>query len=233
MEIKVLGSSSSGNCYILEHGGNKLILDCGVKYTDIMRALDWKTDEVTACLVTHIHRDHSESAYELARHGVIVRSCAEVAEAVPGVITALNKVRVCCDGFDFIPFDVPHGDAECYGFYIVTHDDSVRLLYATDYEYIPYNFKSMRLTHLLIESNYADRDALKGMGKYEHVARGHAALDTALGVVEANMTDDLRSVILCHVSGTEDGESMRAQVQNLVGENVTVRVARKGEAYEE
>ena len=85
---------------------------------------------------------------------------------------------------------------------------------------------------MIIECNYTDREALKQQEKYEHVARGHAALETARGVVEANMTDALRFVLLCHVSATEDAEAMRAQIQALVGEDVTVAVARRGDCYE-
>ena len=228
MTIKVLGSSSAGNCYVLEDGGHRLILDAGVKLNDILRAIDYDTN--TLCLITHSHRDHCESAEKLARRGLTVRSCAEAANAVPGVIEARPKVRVCGEHFDFIPFHVPHGETECYGYLVCTKD--FRLLYATDYEYIPYNFQCMRLTHLLIECNYTDIEKLRGSEKYEHVAKGHSSLQTALGMVEANMTDALKFVMLCHVSASEDGEAMREKIQELVGENVTVVMARKGEHHE-
>lgn len=228
MEIKVLGSSSAGNCYVLEDSGHRLILDAGVKLNDILRAIDYDTN--TLCLITHSHRDHCESAEKLARRGLTVRSCAEVANAVPGVIEARPKVRICGEHFDFIPFHVPHGEAECYGYLVCTED--IRLLYATDYEYIPYNFQSMRLTHLLIACNYTEINA-DNIVKYEHVMRGHPSLDTACGVVKTNMTDALRFVMLCHVSASEDSEAMRQKIQGLVGENVTVAVAQKGDHYYE
>jgi len=230
MKIKVLGSSSSGNCYVVESFFGRLILDAGVKLSTIMRGIDWDT-EWTACLVTHMHRDHSESAADLARRGVEVFSCGEVASQIKGAYQIeplhLRKAGM----FNVAPFAVPHGDTECYGYYI--HDlDGNHLLYTTDYEYLPYNFKKQRLTHMLIECNYSDSQNLIHEEKYEHVLKGHSSLQTALGVVEANMTDALRCVILCHVSATENGEAMREQVQELVGDGVSVYVARKGDVYD-
>ena len=233
MKIKVLGSSSSGNSYVLETENGRLILDAGVKLNEIMRAIRFEPESVAACLVTHSHRDHSQSAYDLARRGVRVLSCNEVAEQTEGVEPCLPRIIESFPdkGFWAVPFDVPHGDTECYGYLIVTNEGD-RLLYATDYEYIPYNFREQRLTHMLIECNYASSDTLIHEAKYEHVLKGHSSLQTALGVVEANMTYALRCVVLCHVSAVEDGEAMREQVQNLVGENVAVYVARKGDVYE-
>ena len=225
MKIKVLGSSSSGNCYVLMEDGEKIILDCGVKLADIMRAIDWDTDLVK-CLLTHIHRDHSESAEALVRRGVNVLTCTEVANSVAGTVCIQPKAKHHFADWTIASFGLPHGDVECYGYYIET-DNCNRVLYATDYEYIPYNFKKLRLTHMLIACNYTDISP-DNIVKYEHVKRGHPSLDTALGVVEANMTDALRCVILCHVSATEDGEAMREKVQELVGDGVAVYVAKKG-----
>ncbi len=239
MTIKVLGSSSSGNCYVVEDCGEKLILDAGVKYTEVMRAIDWQTESVAGCLVTHKHSDHCAAAEKLAR---IVRtaSCQEVANQLQSSCEVLHENKAYLFGgyideqrfaYKVVPFHVPHGGTENFAYVIWTPSGN-RLLYATDYEYIPLNFQSVRLTHMMIECNYTDRDKLKGLEKYEHVARGHAALDTALGVVEANRTEDLKAVIICHVSASEDGESIRAQVQELVGDTVTVTVAEKGGNYE-
>lgn len=229
MTIEVLGSSSKGNCYVLTDRGQKLILDCGVRYTDIMRVIDWQTDATQGCLVTHSHRDHCESAEKLARL-FRVASCQEVANQLQSCEVLHENKAYRFGGYKVVPIHLPHGGTENYG-YVVWTPSGDRLLYATDYEYIPLNFRELRLTHMMIECNYTDRERLKQLEKYEHVARGHAALDTALGVVEANMTEDLQTVIICHVSGSEDGEAMKVKVQELVGDGVTVTVAQKGARY--
>ena len=36
LKLKVLGSSSKGNCYLLENNDTKILLDCGVDYRKIV-----------------------------------------------------------------------------------------------------------------------------------------------------------------------------------------------------
>ncbi|HEK4983663.1 TPA: MBL fold metallo-hydrolase, partial [Clostridioides difficile] len=61
MKIKVLGSSSRGNCYLLQLKNETLILECGVSYKEILKGLDFNLKSVVGCLVTHEHKDHSKS----------------------------------------------------------------------------------------------------------------------------------------------------------------------------
>lgn len=51
--LKVLGSSSEGNCYILESGNEKIIIELGVPWRDIIKGLNYKIDDVAGCLVSH------------------------------------------------------------------------------------------------------------------------------------------------------------------------------------
>ena len=39
MELRVLGSSSSGNCYILDNGNEALIIEAGIRFIDVKKAL--------------------------------------------------------------------------------------------------------------------------------------------------------------------------------------------------
>lgn len=55
MVLKVLASSSKGNCYILESSGKKLLLECGINIKDIKRGLNFDFREVVGCLVSHEH----------------------------------------------------------------------------------------------------------------------------------------------------------------------------------
>ena len=41
MELKVLGSSSSGNCYILDNGSEALIIEAGIRFMEVKKALDF------------------------------------------------------------------------------------------------------------------------------------------------------------------------------------------------
>lgn len=46
MMLKVLGSSSKGNCYILENESEALILEAGIKFQDVKKALNWNIAKV-------------------------------------------------------------------------------------------------------------------------------------------------------------------------------------------
>ena len=39
MELKVLGSSSAGNCYILDNGKEALILEAGIAFSESQKRL--------------------------------------------------------------------------------------------------------------------------------------------------------------------------------------------------
>ena len=55
MEIKVLASSSQGNCYIVSDGKNKIMLECGIAMRNIRRGGDFCVHEVSGCLLSHEH----------------------------------------------------------------------------------------------------------------------------------------------------------------------------------
>ena len=55
MEIKVLASGSSGNCYILQAEGNSIMLECGIPIKRIREGGGFRLHEIQACLVSHSH----------------------------------------------------------------------------------------------------------------------------------------------------------------------------------
>lgn len=56
MQIEVLGTGSSGNCYKISNGKFALLLECGLPFKVIQKKLNYKlTREVDACLITHEH----------------------------------------------------------------------------------------------------------------------------------------------------------------------------------
>ena len=61
MQLKILGSSSAGNCYIFDNGDECLLLECGVNYRDIQVAVDFDMNKISGCLVSHEHGDHIKS----------------------------------------------------------------------------------------------------------------------------------------------------------------------------
>ena len=54
--LHCISTGSVGNSYILDVNGEKLILELGVRWKDILKALNYNLESVRACLVSHAHR---------------------------------------------------------------------------------------------------------------------------------------------------------------------------------
>ena len=48
--IKVLATGSSGNCYIIQAGEEKLVLECGIDYKSILKGLNYSIKGVVQYL---------------------------------------------------------------------------------------------------------------------------------------------------------------------------------------
>ena len=59
MKLKVLGSNSLGNCYILENKDEALIIEAGIKFAKVKESLNYNISKIVGCLVSHEHNDHA------------------------------------------------------------------------------------------------------------------------------------------------------------------------------
>lgn len=55
MKLKVLGSGSSGNCYILENDTEALIIEAGVPFMEVKKALDFNISKIQGVVISHEH----------------------------------------------------------------------------------------------------------------------------------------------------------------------------------
>lgn len=54
--LQIVSSGSIGNNYILDVNGEKLILELGIRWKDILKALNFKLEGVSGVIVSHAHR---------------------------------------------------------------------------------------------------------------------------------------------------------------------------------
>ena len=217
MELRCLGSSSSGNCYLLESATETLILDCGLPIMEIKKGLKWNLRRVSGVLVSHSHKDHSKSLKDFETMGI------PVFKPYQG---DANKKLTTSGGFTVVPFDLTtldgswtHTNADgtscpCYGF-LITHPEMGKMLYITDTEFVKYKFK--KINHILLGVNY-DKDMIDrdNVAKARHVFRGHMSIDTACDFVKANYSDELQNVIMCHLSNSNaDSEEFIEKMQKV------------------
>lgn len=190
MKLSVIGSGSSGNTYVLHNGVESLVIDCGMPFKDVMRVLDYNVTSIRGCIVTHKHLDHLKYASEYEKSGIPVNKAYENNE---------DFTKVKYGGFTIKSFRVPHDNEPCCG-YLIEHKDIGRLLYLTDLSYCKYNFKKLKLEHLLIEANYDLQFVDKSIPNFEHVLRGHMALPKTIEFIKDNKTNNLIDVAICHLS---------------------------------
>lgn len=56
MKLTCLGSSSAGNCYLLQaDNGETLILDCGIPIKEIKKGLNWHIRGIKGVIISHTH----------------------------------------------------------------------------------------------------------------------------------------------------------------------------------
>ena len=53
MKLEVLASGSKGNCYLLHTSCGIIILEAGVPWDTVLRALKFNITNVLCCLITH------------------------------------------------------------------------------------------------------------------------------------------------------------------------------------
>lgn len=233
MILKTVSTGSTGNCYLLIAGnGETLILDCGIPIMEIKKALNWNIKNVVGVLCTHHHLDHSKSVIELCKTGFHTVIPYLIASSSENLSYKLKKSRFDISAFALKTVDGKwthtNGDGSecsCYGFWI-QHPEMGTMIYATDTELIKWRFKNVN--HILLGVNY-DPELLSGDdAKKNHVVRGHMSIDTACDFVKANASDQLRNVIMCHLSKENADAGKFIEKMKKAVPNVNVCVAELG-----
>ena len=201
MQLKCIATGSTGNTYaIISEIGEILLLDLGMSEKNIKKGIDWKISNVVGAVISHGHKDHSLSVEDFKSMGIQILA--------PYLGDSCKPMKM--GGFTVKPFDLTtldgswtHTDANgepcpIYGF-LITHKEMGRMLYITDTNLIKWRFKS--INHILLGVNY-DKDLIdnEDSAKVDHVYRGHMSIDTACDFVNANYSDSLQNVIMCHLS---------------------------------
>lgn len=231
IEITPLASSSAGNAYRVTDGHTALLLEAGVRYRDIQRALEFRVSEIAGCLITHEHGDHCKAAVDLAKAGVDIY-------ASQGTLDALrlpkhrsravrSKEQFTLGTWTILPFDVQHDVAEPLGF-LMANQAGEKLLFATDTYYIRYRFPG--LTHLMIECNYSmsilndniSSGRVPAVMK-QRLIRSHFSLENMKEFLKANDLLAIQEIWLLHLSDTNSDETaFKREIQELTGKQVFV-----------
>ena len=230
MKIHCIGSSSSGNSYVITSNGHKLIVELGCNFKEVLKAVDYDLASVAGALCTHRHSDHSDYVPKALEYQIPVYGNKDVVEKYPYVHLLTQKYRYSIGKFKVQCLKVPH-NALCYSF-IIKCPSGEKILFATDLS--KFNYKVSGCDVIMMEANY-DEDII-----YEALARGevvrsqsenHLEIKDCLEAVERCVDTNTQLIILLHLS---DGYSDEKRFQKMVHEATGKRVgvARAGQVYE-
>lgn len=227
MRLKVLGSGSSGNCYILQNEKEILVLECGLPYKTIQKGLNFNLSDVVGCLVSHEHKDHSRAVVDLLNNAVDVYSSEGTYEKLlvfhnyhTKVIKSECQFKV--GNFTIAPFETEHDAVEPLGF-LIQHKDIGKLLFITDSYYCQYKFSG--LSHIMIECNYSmdilQNNIDKGLihpALANRLLKSHFSLENVKGFLKETDLSSVRDITFLHLSaGNSDAERFKEEIERLTG----------------
>lgn len=227
MKLKVLGSGSSGNCYILESDTEALVIEAGLPFREVKKALDFNIRKIVGVICSHGHKDHSGYVAEYEKAGIPVfkpydgmkdmdlkKGAGFKTQAFPNQSKDRHWFHGNNDG----------AECPCYGFY-VQHPDIGSLVYITDTECVRWRFSEVN--HILVEANFS-KDLVSDIPeKRKHVLTGHMEIETTCEFLKANNNPGLMNVVLLHLSSeSSNAEDFKTKAEKVV--DCPVYVAQRG-----
>ena len=233
MQLHVIGSSSKGNCYILESSSEALILEAGCKLMEVKKALHWQLSKVVGCAVSHEHNDHAGYAAEYAAAGIKVLALPAVQQAKGikrnAIAVELGKAYKM-GSFVLQPFEVMH-DVPCVG-YLVKQQELGKLVFFTDTFACKYRFKGV--STYMVEANYCDEllEANIEAGKVPMLLRNrlmtsHMELHNTIGFLRSSDLSSVRNIVLVHLSAG-NAEAARFEEAVMAATGLPAVAAREG-----
>ena len=228
-ELRVIGSGSSGNSYILKCKNETLLIELGMPWSDILKSLNYKIEDVAGCLVSHEHSDHAnkDTIRKVIQYGIPTYSCEEVAKMCKGVNTIKKGRKTSIGGFKVQPIPLQHS-CECFGYLIETSDNQ-RIVFATDCCEFLYKIKNVN--HWLIECNWSEDILIDNMcdnaemrSRHEH----HLELNDTIFALKENFSSSMNTIVLLHLSnGNSNEEMFKSRVSEELG-FFNIHIAKKG-----
>jgi len=234
MKLHIINSNSKGNAYILQSStGEALLIECGVNFNEIKKALQFNLKNVVGCIVTHEHQDHCKSVTDVMAAGIDVWATELTHEAMQtrmhhrACIVNKNKSATYMGNYLFKAFNVKHDAADPVG-YLIKHDECGTVLFLTDSYYCEYNFTG--LNNIIIEANYCQSilDAKLAAGtnpKFlrDRVIQSHMSLQTCKATLQAYDLSQVQNIVLIHLSdGNSDEKRFKREVEEVTGKEVFV-----------
>ena len=213
-----LASGSSGNCALLSQDGMHILIDAGISYRRICRALaelELQPDDLSGILITHDHTDHVAALAMFMKYAPVpVYTSVPTGRRLQGTVSGIRpQLRLFEAGEGFAlgdlyvqSFSTPHDAPGSVG-YTIEQGGVRRLGFATDLGHVTQGvLEGLQGSELVVlEANHDPEMLQNGPypgylkrrigGDYGHLANGHCGM--AAAELVARGTSQL---ILAHLS---------------------------------
>lgn len=232
MTLHILGSSSHGNCYLLESDTGTLVIEAGIKFLEVKKALNFQIGKIIGALISHRHDDHARYVGSIVTSGILVMASRSTLESkhlygkpFTKEIKPMKGIKV--SGFKIMPIPLTHSDTDgtpcdCLGF-VIDHPESGRILFATDT--MKLDMTIPKLNHVMIEANYSDEVIEERIesGEIPYFMRNrllfsHMELETTKNVLLANDMSGVNEIVLLHLSyNNSDADMFKQRISEATG----------------
>lgn len=229
MNITVIGSSSSGNGYIINTDKGSLLIECGMKLNKAEAALNYDLKNVIGLLVSHEHGDHSAYITDYIKHFDVYAT--EGTLKARGVLEHRNaKVLkyskpLCIGDFKVMAFRTEHDAAEPCGFLIVLPNGE-KLVFVTDTSRLFLRFSG--ISYWMVECNY-DKEILQenvnngsvNISLARRIVKSHLSLSQLCKMIDVNDFSDTKMILLIHLSNNNSNrKKFVAEIARRTGKQV-------------
>lgn len=229
-DLKIVGSSSKGNGYLLTCGNETLVIEMGVPIRSFRRAMDYDLSSVVGAICSHRHGDHAKYCKQFLNAGITIYSNKDVADFNEGVSVLELGKALRIKGFTIQAFELEH-DVECYG-YLIKHKELGKLVFLTDTCSAKYKFKDVN--HILVEANYSEDIMVDKFTKGDvsvaskmRLSESHLSLEDSIDFLTLNNSDNLKTIVLLHLSDSNSNESLFVDKVMKAIKNPNIYVADK------
>jgi len=214
MKIKVIGTGSTGNAFLIESPEHRLLFECGLTWDKLQKGYDYLLPD--ACFVSHSHKDHSANAIKLAVKGVPIITSPTAAKEIGLLGWQIGKAKQ----HNIRAYKGTH-DVEVA---MALLDDKVskeRLFFATDTADIPVKING--ITHLMVECNHSKFTEDRDSNQISRARETHLSLEILLEWIENMDKSKLKEVHLIHLSDQNSDEKFfKEELQKATGVAVFV-----------
>lgn len=204
-------TGSDGNLYIIKSNEVLYLLECGIKCKSIIKYLALNNKLISnfrGCFITHKHSDHALAINDINIY-MSVYSNMQVKQKFNygGLVLSPKKAYFFEGNLCVMPFNVAHGNAECYA-YMFKNDD-YKILFITDCFKFDEPLKA-KFDEIYIECNWTSELMLEALErtkdtpeyvKFERQFQTHLSLDNLKLILERSLDlSKCKKMVLVHAS---------------------------------